>query len=605
MSKKTLKIGGASGYWGDSDIAVPQLLKQGDLDYLVFDYLAEITMSIMARAIAKDPDLGYATDFVSGALKQNLKEISRQGIKVISNAGGMNPQACAKAVQALIDELQLGLKVATVLGDNLLSRKEELQASNVKEMFSGECFPEPETVASINAYLGAFPIAEALNQGADIVITGRCVDSAVTLGACIHEFGWSRNDYDALSGGSLAGHILECGPQATGGNYTDWEEMADSLHDAGYPIADISKDGAFVVGKPDNSGGAVTTGTVGEQMLYEIGDPQAYILPDVICDFSQVELIQLGNNRVSVTGAKGRAAPANYKASATFYDGWRIATVWFFIGENAAAKARSFADATLQRARNKLRAQNIADFDEVLTEVMGDESHYGAAAKNTGSREVTLKIAVKHQDPQSTSLVLKEGSGLALAAPPGLALFSGSRPKPSPVVRLFSLLIAKKDVPVSVCLNGETHTVNEMDSDAIDTNQTCIPEQPETNLPELTLSMQKVPLIKLALGRSGDKGNKANIGIFPRSAEFAPWIWQVLTSQEIAERFSHFLQTPKENSVDRYFLPGTNAMNFVLHDVLGGGGIASLRNDPQGKCYAQILLQTPIPIPSTLAETLS
>lgn len=605
MRKKTIKIGGASGYWGDSDTAVPQLLKQGGLDYLVFDYLAEITMSIMARAFAKDSNLGYATDFVSGALKPNLIEISRQGLKIISNAGGMNPQACAKAVQALLDELQLDLKIAVVLGDNLITRKEELRASNVSEMFSGESFPEPDTLASINAYLGAFPIAEALEQGADIVITGRCVDSAVTLGACIHEFGWLRSDLDALSGGSLAGHILECGPQATGGNYTDWQEMADTLHEAGYPITDISDDGSFVVSKPDGSGGAVTAGTVGEQMLYEIGDPQAYVLPDVVCDFSQVQIKQLNKDKVSVSGAKGRVAPNNYKVSATFNDGWRIATLWFFIGEDAAAKARCFADATLLRARKKLRARNIADFDEVLIEVMGDESHYGVAATNTGSREVTLKIAVRHQDPRSTLLVLKEGSGLALATPPGLALFSGSRPKPSPVVRLFSFPIAKKNVPISVSLDGENYVVKETEGEAVENDRAIKPNLPEIWPAKDTPEMQSVPLIKLALGRSGDKGNKANIGILPRSAEFVPWIWQALTNQEITNRFSHFLQLPEETSVDRYFLPGTGAMNIVLHDVLGGGGIASLRNDPQGKSYAQILLQTPVPIPSSLAETLS
>ena len=317
MTGKTVRIGGAAGFWGESDVGLPQFLAQGDLDYVVFDYLAEITMSIMARARARDPEKGYATDFVSAVLKPNLAEVARQGVKLVSNAGGVNPLACAEAIEALIFDANLDLKVAVVTGDDFSDRSDALAAKGISEMFSGEAFPDPGSVASVNAYLGAFPIARALDEGADIVITGRCVDSAVTLGICIHEFGWGREDWDMVAAGSLAGHVLECGPQATGGNYTDWEDVADSLHEIGYPIVEISADGAFTVSKPDGTGGAVTVGTVGEQMLYEIGDPQAYTLPDVTCDFSEVRLEQAGPDRVRVTGARGRAAPGSYKVSAT------------------------------------------------------------------------------------------------------------------------------------------------------------------------------------------------------------------------------------------------------------------------------------------------
>ena len=299
---KIIRIGGASGFWGESDMAVPQFLNTGSLDYIVFDYLAEITMSIMARARAKDPNLGYATDFVSAIIKPNIEEISKQGLKLISNAGGTNPKACGEAVRAIVAEADLNLNVAVVTGDDLSDRSSDFAKTN--EMFSGESFPEDDSIASINAYLGAFPIAKALDEGADIVITGRCVDSAVTLGACIHEFGWSRDDLDQLAGASLAGHILECGPQATGGNFTDWESVADTMDEAGYPIAEIAADGSFVTTKPDHTGGIVNIGTVGEQMLYEIGDPQAYMLPDVVCDFSGVSLEQVGDNRVTVSGCE-------------------------------------------------------------------------------------------------------------------------------------------------------------------------------------------------------------------------------------------------------------------------------------------------------------
>ncbi|MEM7191217.1 MAG: acyclic terpene utilization AtuA family protein, partial [Pseudomonadota bacterium] len=371
MTAESIRIGGASGYWGEADIGLPQFLAEGDLDFVVFDYLAEITMSIMARQRAKDPEKGYAADWVTAVLKPNLTEVARQGVKLISNAGGVNPLACAAAVEALIAELGLKLKVAVITGDDLLDRASDLTRHT--EMFSGGDFPDPDTVASVNAYLGAFPIAAALDGGADIVITGRCVDSAVTLGACIHAFGWGREDWDLLSAGSLAGHIIECGPQATGGNYTDWEDVADSLVNIGYPIAEVDKYGNIAIEKPAGTGGTVTVGTVGEQMLYEIGDPRAYTLPDVTCDFSEVTITP-EDGFIRVLGAKGRPAPAGYKVSTTFADGWRAGMVWFFVGADAGAKGRAFAKAALARANGKLRALNAPAFDEEMVEVIGDGS---------------------------------------------------------------------------------------------------------------------------------------------------------------------------------------------------------------------------------------
>ena len=283
--KKSIRIGGASGFWGDSVIATPQLLNGNSLDFIVYDYLAEITMSIMARARSKDPLKGYATDFVSSVMKLNLRQISEQNIKILSNAGGVNPEACADALRELIKEQNLELKVAVILGDDLMNEQDSFIQDKVSEMYSGIDFPNSDKIASINAYLGAFPIAKALEQGADIVITGRSVDSAVTLGACIYSFGWNDKEYDLLSSGSLAGHIIECGTQSTGGNFTDWEKVANNLNDIGYPIVEIKNDGTFTCSKSKSSSGIVNVGTVSEQMLYEIGDPQAYILPDVICDF--------------------------------------------------------------------------------------------------------------------------------------------------------------------------------------------------------------------------------------------------------------------------------------------------------------------------------
>ena len=590
MAKKVVKIGGASGYWGESAMATPQFLSQGGLDYIVYDYLAEITMSILARARAKDPNAGYATDFITGALKPNITEIARQGVKIISNAGGVNPEACAAAARALIADAGLALKVAVITGDDLMAHKDEIANAAPIEMFTGADFPDPDKIASVNVYLGAFPVARALAMGADIVITGRCVDSAVTLGALIHEFGWNADDWNLLASGSLAGHILECGPQATGGNFTDWEEAGDTVN-IGYPIAEIGADGAFSLTKPDGTGGIVNVGTVAEQMLYEIGDPQAYMLPDVICDFSDVTITQDGANRVRVSPARGRPAPDTYKTCLTYQDGWRAGLMITFIGVDAGRKAHKFADVAFERARKLFRQFNAGDFTETSVEIIGNEA-----------REVALKLAVKHPDVMGAGVFLKEVSGLGLATPPGMAIFSGLRPKPSPVVRLFSYPTPKTGVTASVALGDESVQIKDTPGAPFSSASLQRPDAPASP-DDASVS---IPLIKLAWGRSGDKGDKANIGIIARKAEYLPYIWTALDEAAVAEHFAHFIDGGADpTKVQRFLLPGTNAINFLIDAVLGGGGVASIRNDPQGKAYAQMLLMHPIPVSQQIADRLA
>ncbi len=601
MADKVLRIGGASGFWGDAARATPQLLNVEGLDYLVYDYLAEITMSIMARARAKDDSKGYATDFVSAAMQPHLALIAQRGVKVISNAGGVNPQACVAALRVVIAQQGLNLKVACVVGDDLLDRKRQLHAQRITEMFSGAAFPPLDKVLSINAYLGAFPIARALALGADIVVTGRCVDSAVTLGACIHAFGWGRDDINQLAMGSLAGHILECGPQATGGNFTDWEQVP-GMSDMGYPIAEISADGSFVCTKPENTGGLVSVGTVSEQMVYEIGDPQAYMLPDVVCDFSTARIEQVGDNRVKVSGATGRPAPDTYKVSVTYADEFRGGTYMTFYGIDADRKARALGEAVFTAARTVFKAFGLADFSETSIELMGTESQYGAYSKVKNSREVVMKIAAKHPDMAGIGILLKEAVGLGLATPPGLSGFAGSRPSPSPVVRLFSCTVPKAQVQVRILLGDKTVDCDEVHGEAFKTKTLLRPAKPTA---DKAGKMVRVPLIALAWGRSGDKGNKANIGIIARQPRYLPYIYAALTEAVVRKRFAHFLADASQGSVERFLLPGSHAINFLLHDVLGGGGIASLRNDPQGKGYAQLLLSCPIPIPSTMAAAIA
>ncbi|MEQ1866032.1 MAG: acyclic terpene utilization AtuA family protein [Micropepsaceae bacterium] len=594
---KTIRIGCASGFWGDSFTSAPQLVQKGNIDYLVFDYLAEITMSIMARAREKDPRFGYAHDFVTVTMAGIAREVAEKKIKVIANAGGVNPKACAEALEALLAKQGVALKVAYVEGDDVLPQLDKWKAQGVKEMFSGS--PLPDKPISMNAYLGGFPIAAALAKGADVVITGRCVDSAVTLGACIHEFGWSPKDVDKLAGGSLAGHIVECGAQACGGIFTDWDQVPE-WENIGYAIAEVSPDGSFVATKPDGTGGLVSVGTVGEQMLYEIGDPQAYMLPDVVCDFSQVKLERIGKDRVSVKGAKGYAPTSTYKCSTTYEDGFRVGNLVSIGGINAAGKARRTGEAVLKRMEGILRQRNWGPFTETSIEILGDEDAYGAHKHKVGSREAILKLAAKHARKEPLEAMMRELTSSGTSFAPGTSGYAGLRPKVTPVVRHFSCLIPKKDVTVTVHVAGDSFTTPIDTGGGFDPNMLVRPKvEAHADAPA-----QSVPLIKLAFARSGDKGNHSNIGVMARKTEFAPYIRAALTEPAVAKWFAHLFEGGK-GKVERWDLPGTHAVNFLLYDALGGGGVASLRNDPQGKALAQQLLEFPVPVSAAIARAVA
>jgi hypothetical protein len=369
----------------------------------------------------------------------------------------------------------------------------------------------------------------------------------------------------------------------------------------GYPIAEIKADGTFVCTKPQDTGGLVNVGTVSEQMLYEIGDPQAYMLPDVVCDFSTASIEQISDNRVQVSGATGRVAPDTYKVSATYADQFRGGTYMTFYGIDADKKAQALGDAVFEASRNVFNAFGLADFSETSIELIGSESQYGAFREIDGCREVAMKLAAKHPDMMGIGIMLKETVGLGLATPPGLCGFAGSRPKPSPVVRLFSFTIAKDQVGVVIDMAGERIHCDESYGQALDISSIPRPITPEATG---TANSVDVPLIKLAWGRSGDKGNKANIGIIARRAQYLPYICAALTEEVVSARFAHFLENTAAGNVERFALPASNSINFLLHAVLGGGGIASLRNDAQGKGYAQLLLSTPVAVPADIAETL-
>ena len=585
--KGIIRIGGGAGFWGDTAEGPAQLVRAG-VDYLALDYLAEITMSILARMKAKNPALGYATDFVTHVMKPLAREIAERGVKVIANAGGVNLEACRDALQAALAEQGVTLRIAIVRGDDLTDKIDRLRAAGVREMFRGE--PLPEKLASVNAYLGAFPIAAALDAGADVVLTGRCFDSALALGPLIHEFGWRATDYDLLSAGTLVGHLIECGAQVTGGILTDWRAV-EGWDRMGFPIAECRADGTFEIAKPNDTGGLVSVATVSEQMTYEVGDPAAYIVPDAVCDWRDVSVEQTAEHRVRVSGARGRAPTRTYKASATYSDGYRASVTMMIVGREARARADAVGRAILARATRLMQAAGFAPFSETSVEIIGAETSFGARGRAQDTREVVLKIGVRHAQREALEIFAREIYPAASAMAQSLTGFAGGRPEPQPVVRLFSFLVDRAEAPAQVAIDGRTIEI--ADHQPNETSERP-PDRPAPPAAVLPADVVRVPLIALAYGRSGDKGDNANISVIARRPEFLDVIRASVTPGTVRDHMAHFV----EGEVERFEWPGLGGFNFLLHRALGGGGVASLRHDPQGKAFAQILLDMDVAVPA-------
>lgn len=585
---RTIRIGGASGFWGDSAIATPQLLEVPGLQYLVYDYLAETTMSILARARARDAALGYATDFVHAAMAPHLGQILARGICVIANAGGLNPQACRDALMEAAARQGLTPRVAVVSGDDVLPAFEGWRAAGLTDLYTGAA--PPAELMSANAYTGAQGIARALATGADIVITGRCVDSAVVVGALAHEFGWQWNDWDRLAAGTLAGHVIECGAQATGGLFTDWQRVPD-WDRIGYPVIDCAEDGSFVLTKPEHTGGLVDPAAVAEQVLYEVGDPGNYLMPDVTCDFRMVRAELLAPGQVRVHGARGRPPGASYKANGTWQDGYQISLMMAIRGIDAPAKARSTAHALLARTRAMLAASGFVDYSDTVVELLGCESQYGPHARALPTREVVLRIGARHAQARALRFLQRECSSAGTSMAAGTRSSFAGRVDIQPVVKVFSFLVPKAEVPMQIALDGRAETL----ACAALVGEPSVPAslalRPDLAVPEGP--RVTVPLVTLAYARSGDKGDDENIGVIARQPAYLPLLREQLTPAAVRAYFAHLV----EGEVECFEVPGLHALNFLLHRALGGGGVASLRSDPLGKSYAQMLLDFPLAVP--------
>ena len=442
-----LRIASGQGFWGDLQRAPIDQARLGPIDVLVMDYLAEVTMSILQKQKLRDPALGYARDFVE-VCTELAPDVQERGFKIISNAGGVNPTACAEAIVAGARRRgATGLKVAVVTGDDLLDRLDDLAARGVelKHMETGEPLATVrDRVVSANAYLGARPVVEALEAGADVVVTGRTTDTGLTLAPLVHRFGWDWADWDKMAAGTVAGHVLECGAQSSGGNFTDWRRVPD-LARVGFPIAEVSADGSFVVTKHDGTGGLVSRGTVAEQLLYEIGDPTDYITPDVVADFTSIRLDDEGGDRVRVSGIRGSEDTDSLKVSAAYADGWKATSTLVYAWPEAAAKARAAA----RVLRERLDALGLA-FDEVRAEVVGAgalaETAEADAAREADLDEVQLRVSVRSQDKAAVEQFGREIAPLILTGPSAVTGFAGGRPRPSEVIAYWPALIPKAEV---------------------------------------------------------------------------------------------------------------------------------------------------------------
>ena len=449
--KEKIRIASGQGFWGDLIDAPYHQVTKGPIDYLVMDYLAEVTMSILQKQKNKNPELGYARD-IPDLMRRILPICKGKNIKVITNGGGVNPLSCANAVIKVAEELNIkNLRIGIVLGDNILERLDEIisSGSQLNNMETGESILiVKDKLLSANVYFGAFPIVEALKSGADIVITGRTTDTGLTLAPMIYEFGWTQNDYDKLSAGTVAGHILECGAQSSGGNFLgDWQSIPN-MAEIGFPIAEAFPNGEVIITKHQNTGGRVSFETVAEQLLYEIGDPKSYITPDCVADFTSIKLEDLGNDRVRVYDVKGFPETEFYKVSCSYADGYSASATLTYSWPQALAKAKA-ADQILRKRLENLNLQ----FDEIRSEFIGYNACHGPLAKQLPEddiNEIMLRVAVRSHDYNSVERFGKEIAPLILTGPPSVTGFAGGRPKPSEVVAYWPALIPKKLVTPKV-----------------------------------------------------------------------------------------------------------------------------------------------------------
>ena len=595
MPADRIVIANCGGFWGDDPTAARRQVEGGPVDYLVMDYLAEVTMAILQKQRQRKPEAGYATDFIA-QLRDVLPTCVERGIKVISNAGGVNPLACKAAVERLADELGVGdrVRVGVVLGDDIYDNLDDLIAGGetLANMDTGRPLAdERANVLSANVYLGAAPVVRALELGANIVITGRVTDTGVTLAPMIHEFGWAADDWNRLAAGIVAGHIIECGTQCTGGNFTDWQKVK-SYSNLGFPLVEALPDGTFTVTKHPGTGGLVSVHTISEQLLYEMGTPQ-YLAPDCIARFDSIRLTQDGPDRVKVTGIVGEPPPEKLKVSISFAHGYRAFGRLIVSGPDALAKAEKVAQIFWESAGGPEL------YEDATTQFLAWNGTHPSLTDSEPS-EIIVQVAVRDNDEKKiNSRFGVQVVPRVLGSVPGITYFADmGRPRASDIVGYWPALISRTSVPMRVVVGDEEVDVPHLDLG------TAAPAGPPFS-PEVPARTQggggptvKVPLSRLCLARSGDKGDTCNVGVLARSVPIYNWVLKNLTSAFVKERFAGICK----GGVDRHEVPNILACNFLLHESLGGGGTMSLLLDAQGKTFAQFLLATEVEVEAGLLD---
>lgn len=584
----TIKIGGACGFWGDSSLGTEQLLKVPGIQYITYDYLAELTLAIMAGMRMKNPEHGYALDFID-LMKKTLPAAKSKGIKIIANAGGLNPAGCAAALQQAMIEAGHTIRIGVVSGDDATGTLGQLRKDGVELRDQHSSQAAPPFFLTANAYLGAFPIAAALDAGADMVITGRVVDSAMVLGALVHEFKWQTTDLNPLAQGSLAGHIVECGAQATGGLFTDWQQVPDWAN-IGYPIVEVAADGSFELSKPEGTGGLVNKAVATEQLLYEIHDPANYALPDVVCDFTTVNIEETGPNRVRIYGATGKAPSELYKVCATYPEGFRCIGMLSIVGFDAHAKAKRTGETILERTRAMFKRQGLADYTRTSIEIIGSETDLGPHAQVRLGHEAMMRIAITHSDKKAATIFSREIAPAGTSYAPGTSgNFGMGRPNVTPLVKMFSCFVPKNMQTAIVQVGGENIQYQEPEHPKARAETRPTNEQSfgEVTVPRELLGKR---LIEIAHGRSGDKGDTSNVGIVARKLEYWPVLRHLLRPENVKNHLAHLVK----GEVHTFELPQVQAFNLVMKEALDGGGMTSMRNDPLGKGMAQVLLNMKI-----------
>lgn len=588
MGNDVIKIGNCSGYYGDKLSAAKDMVEGGPIDVLTGDYLAELTMTILFnQKLQRGEDKGYVGTFLK-QIKDVAETCKKNNIKIVTNAGGLNPSSMANEIINILKEMSIDLKVAYIDGDDLMPRLEELkdQGETFVNIDKNTNLGSTEhNLLTANAYLGAWGIKEALDEGADIVVCPRVTDAAVVIGPAAWKFKWKRTDFDELAGALAAGHIIECGCQATGGNYSFFKEVPSFIN-VGYPIAEIESDGSFTITKHPGTGGLVSVGTVTAQLLYEISSP-AYINPDVISHFDTLEINQIGLDRVRVSGCRGSNPPGKHKVCINLATGYRNGMDLVLTGLDIEAKAKTITDTLFHSVGGK------DQFDEVSVNL------YRTDKKNPNSNEeamATLSISVKSRNPDLVGrLFSAKIIELSLANYPGF-FSAGTGKKPGPVISYWPALIDSKHIKEYVHVDGKTLEIEP--TSQLQFEENYYQKQPFTIEPAPQGEMDEISFGRLFGARSGDKGGCANIGVWAKTDLAFSFLYNFLSVEKIKE----LMPDLNKFSIDRYELPNINSLNFYIHGILEDGVSSNNRMDGQAKSLGEYLRSKTISVPKIIIE---